>query len=228
MFSGPAWIRRLVACGVQAGEVVRDLQRAEAVVTHEARLEGVLLLAFLAPECFNCRHVVAPSIEEPPPRISVTEALRSYFVTSLRSLRPDGLGTFLSDRGRSDGCRGFVGPFPSTPLDAYGYVGAEHSAMPVRCEGAGRAEAFTSSLFARVLAAAHHNERRRRGRLGHGRPDHRPPPGHRRAGGGRRRGPGSRAATTSPSWRAGRWPRSRRTPRGWRATSDAAGRRGVA
>ena len=25
-------------------------------------------------------------------------------------------------RHATDGCRGFVGPFPSTPLDAYGYV----------------------------------------------------------------------------------------------------------
>src|SRR3954447_2587950 len=25
-------------------------------------------------------------------------------------------------KARLDGCRGFVGPFPSTPLDAYGYV----------------------------------------------------------------------------------------------------------
>ncbi len=35
------------------------------------------------------------------------------------------LAPFLCDRGRSDGCRGFIGPFPSTPLDAYGYVEGE-------------------------------------------------------------------------------------------------------
>jgi hypothetical protein len=40
------------------------------------------------------------------------------------------LAPFPRDRGHADGCRGFTGPYPSTPLDAYGYVGGNHTATP--------------------------------------------------------------------------------------------------
>src|SRR4051812_33365284 len=39
-------------------------------------------------------------------------------------MEPDGIGTV---RLAADGCRGFAGPCPSTPLDAYGYVWPNNS-----------------------------------------------------------------------------------------------------
>src|SRR5439155_15851227 len=40
------------------------------------------------------------------------------------------LAPFSSPNRRFDGCRGFVGPCPSTPLDAYGYVLGQEDTDP--------------------------------------------------------------------------------------------------
>ena len=108
-----------------------NIERPEAVLADVASVERVGRFAFLALKRLD-------SHESP------------FHVESLRRCCDGGpvqapchismeLAPFPADDCPPSGCRGFTGPFPSTPLDAHGYVRAgKHSGRTEGCKARAR------------------------------------------------------------------------------------------
>src|SRR5680860_1789269 len=57
--------------GLEAGEVVRHLERAEAVLTHVPGLEPVARVAFLTTKRLHCSHAKPPFKSKKPPPLAL-------------------------------------------------------------------------------------------------------------------------------------------------------------
>src|SRR3954463_8288698 len=124
MFSGPDWIFRR-ASAASSPEKSYFTSSGPKHTSHT----NLASRAYSSPHSLHLRAstaMPAPYSLWSPPLASVTEAFgaASPHLPGLNYWWPDGIGTVLIAwwARRIDGCRGFVGPFPSTPLDAYGYV----------------------------------------------------------------------------------------------------------
>src|SRR2546423_3182549 len=116
MVAGPAWMRRLVSSGsspVRSYSTSRGPKHRSQTNRASSGYRSPHSLQFSASTdiaSYSCGLR----------RLPVTEASERSVTSPRLSLgEPDGLGTVSAE---ADGCRGFTGPCPSTPLDANGYV----------------------------------------------------------------------------------------------------------